>query len=207
MTRRPCSAPPAAPRSARDALWSAEACFRFVLALGKVLLGLRYGTDRGWSNLMSISVYFGRITSRPWRLMRYRPENAAAASRALPAVEASVAVDKRASATSWKESSVTLAIPAVTPRSINTRALPGFPPLSPPSESIRICDPFSTSASASEAAMSLRAPPGRVNPVNVKFKEPGRLNQRGGTLLVTRPSTMVPSGSVVPELRRTGSKS
>src|SRR2546426_756740 len=156
---------------------------------------------------LPISVYFGRITSRPWRLMRYRHENAAAASRALPAVEASVAVDKRVSATSWKESSVTLAIPAVTPRSINTRALPGFPPLSPPSESIRICDPFSTSASASEAAMSLRAPPGRVNPVNVKFKEPGRLNQRGGTLLVTRPSTMVPSGSVVPELRRTGSKS
>src|SRR5437773_12333928 len=101
MTRRPCSAPPAAPRSARDALWSAEACFRFVLALGQVLLGLRYGTDRGWSNLMSISVYFGRITSRPWRLMRYRPEHAAAARRALRRVLSSVAVDTRFSVPRW----------------------------------------------------------------------------------------------------------
>src|SRR2546426_10286883 len=110
MIRRPCSAPLAAPGWGRDPrACSAEACFRFVLALGRVLLGLRYGTGRGWSNLMSISVYFGRITSRPWRLMRYRLENPAAASRALPAVEASVAVDKRVSATSWKESSVTLA--------------------------------------------------------------------------------------------------
>lgn len=53
--------------------------------------------------------------------------------------------------------------------------------------------------------MAVLGPVGRVKLVNVRYKEPGRLSRRGGTLFTTRPSNKVPSGSTTREPRRTGS--
>src|SRR6516165_3721600 len=133
------------------------------------------------------------------------PEAQAATILATPAVEASVALETMASRINWVVSSATLTIPAVTPRLISIQALPGGPPLRPPSELSLVFDLASTSALVIVAAAGLLLPPGKASPVKVRYSEPERLNQRGGVAFTTAPSNRLPSGSTTREPRRTGS--
>ena len=85
-------------------------------------------SDSGRSNEMSISVKRGRTTSLPRRVAMYRPETQLDTIRAVPAVDASVAVDTIASMTSCTESSASFAKPAVTPILMAIHAFPGRSP-------------------------------------------------------------------------------
>src|SRR5258706_8949150 len=141
----------------------------------------------GRSNEISISVNRGSTTSRPWRDTMYMPEMQLDTIRAVPAVDASVAVDTMASTINCAASSTSLERPAVTPMLIAIHALPGRSPRSCPSVSILVCDLRSSSAPASDAAMGTRFPPGNVTPVNVRYNDPARLPHRGGVRLATLP--------------------
>src|SRR5258708_34311685 len=144
-------------------------------------------TDSGRSSEICISVKRGSTTSRPWRVTIYMPEMQLDTIRAVPAVEASVAVETRASMINCVASSTSLDRPALTPMLIAIHALPGRSPWSCPSASILVCDLRSNSAPASDAAIGMKFPPGNVTLVNVRYNDPARLPQRGGVRLTTLP--------------------
>ncbi len=71
----------------------------------------------------------------------------------------------------------------------------GCSPYRPPSGSIFPCDGRSTSAARQELPRSERGSRrGRVRPAKVSYKDPARLNMRGGVLLIALPSTKIPAG-------------
>ncbi len=159
----------------------------------------------GRSNAIVSCENFGSTTSRPCRVSMNIPDAQVATILAVPAVEASVALERMASRISCVPSSTSLAIPAVVPMLASIQALPGRSPLMRPSGSIFICDRGSSRTPATEALMAFATPQGSVRVVNSSWRAPARLNMRGGTLRMILAPNNVPSGSTILLSNHTGS--